>query len=207
MFATFEGIEGSGKSTAIARLAMHLEAIGRQTLRTREPGGSSLGARLRGLLLDSREDIAPGAEFFLFLADRAQHVAHVIRPALDRGAIVLCDRFSDSTIAYQGYGRGMDLGALQAANALACGGLEPDITILLDLPVQCGLQRALARNRSQGIEESEGRFEREKLEFHERVRQGYLELAAAHPRRIVVVNAGNSPQRVFEDCLMAISTR
>ena len=146
MFVTVEGVEGAGKSTLMNLIARELERRGMPFLRTREPGGCGLGVSLRPLLLDVSSALDSRAELFLFLADRAQHVAETIRPALLRGDWVLCDRYADSTIAYQGYGRGMDADRLQALNDYATGGLWPDRTLLLDLPVETGLARARARN-------------------------------------------------------------
>lgn len=190
MFVTFEGIEGSGKSTQIGLLAKALEERGRTVTLTREPGGSELGRTLRAILLSVKtRNLADRAELFLYLADRAQHAASVIRPALDAGSVVLCDRYADSTVAYQGYGRGLDLAALDALNAMAVDGLWPKRTILLDLDVETGLARARSRNRRQDVCESEGRFEAESLAFHNRVRQGYLALAARYPERFVIIDA------------------
>jgi len=190
VFVTFEGIEGSGKSTQIGLLAEALEARGRVVTLTREPGGSALGRTLRPILLSMKSrDLTSRAELFLYLADRAQHAATVIRPALAAGRAVLCDRYADSTTVYQGYGRGLDLATLDALNALAVDGLWPQRTILLDLAPEAGLSRARARNRKEGVTEAEGRFEAETLAFHSRVRQGYLELAARHPDRFVTVDA------------------
>lgn len=201
MFATFEGIEGAGKSTIMQMLASRLEAEGRQVVLTREPGGSNLGARLRSILLDMRTgSLADNAELFLFLADRAQHVEDVIRPALAAGKILLCDRYTDSTIAYQAYGRGENAQMLQEFNLAASSGLEPDVTFLLDLPVREGLARASLRNRANGTIQSEGRFDSETVDFHERVRNGYLELARQNLDRIMVVNATSKIEKVVEDC-------
>lgn len=204
MFVTFEGIEGSGKSTALRMLAGHLQGRGLDPLLTREPGDSSLGRSLRAVLLDARNSsISPRAELFLFMADRAQHVRETVLPALEAGQTVLCDRYSDSTMAYQGYGRGQDLDELARLNALASGGLEPDLTLLLDLPVSFGLERAGNRNREQGTVVSEGRFDAESLQFHERVRTGYLALAAQNGSRIALIDALQSPENVFLQCLSA----
>ena len=169
MFLTVEGIEGAGKSTFIGLLEDELVKRGVDFLRTREPGGCALGRQIRPLLLDVSQNVSDRAELFLFLADRAQHVADTIRPALERGQWVICDRYADSTIAYQGYGRGMDPEELQRLNDYATGGLWPDITFLLDLPVEEGLGRALARNGREGLTKSEGRFEAEALAFHQRI--------------------------------------
>ena len=205
MFVTFEGIEGAGKSTAIDYLSGYLQARGHDPVLTREPGGSALGRRLRALLLDVRTGgISSRAELFLFLADRAQHVAEVIRPALEAGQVVLCDRFTDSTLAYQGYGRGLDTEYLRGLNTAATGGLAPDLTLLLDLPVRCGLERAGERNRSAGMVIAEGRFDSESLDFHERVRRGYRDLAEEEPERFAIIDASQPPEDVVLQCRSAI---
>jgi dTMP kinase len=197
MFITFEGIEGTGKSTQIALLKQHLEAQGRRVLVTLEPGGSRIGAELRRVLLSlENRDLTPQAELFLYLADRAQHVAQVVRPALEAGAVVLSDRFADSTVAYQGYGRGMDPELLHRLNAVAVDGLWPQLTLLLDLDPVVGLERAVARNHSEGKTTAEGRFEAESLAFHGRVRQGFLDLAKRSPERISVVDATGTPEDI-----------
>lgn len=203
MFVTVEGVEGAGKSTLMSLLVQELEARGVAFLRTREPGGCGLGASLRPLLLDVSSSLDSRAELFLFLADRAQHVAETIRPALQRGDWVLCDRYADSTIAYQGYGRGMDVDRLQALNDYATGGLWPDRTLLLDLPVETGLARAMARNGREGLTQSEGRFEAEELAFHQRIRDGFLARAARWPERFCVLDATLPP----EDLLRQAVTR
>ena len=152
--------------------------------------------KIRPLLLDAAQKVDARAELFLFLADRAQHVADTIRPALARGEWVICDRYADSTIAYQGYGRGMDVELLQSLNDCATGGLWPDITFLLDLPAEVGLSRALARNGREGLTQSEGRFEAEALAFHQRIREGFLARAARWPERFRVLDASQSPEDV-----------
>ena len=202
MFISFEGIEGAGKSTAMALLAEALRLRGHDVVETREPGGCSLGRLLRPILLDARTDgLSSRAELFLFLADRAQHVHSQIRPALEAGNIVLCDRFTDSTIVYQGAGRGLDPDALRRINLLATGGLTPDLTFLLDVPVAVGLERAGIRNRREGTVISEGRFDSESLNFHERIRQGYLALAAEEPRRIAIIDARQPVDDILLQCL------
>ena len=185
-FITFEGIEGCGKSTQLELLKAHLERKGRAVLSVREPGGTLLGERVRSVLLNGTEEgIDPWAELFLYEACRAQLVARVIRPALAEGKVVLCDRFFDSTLAYQGFGRGLDAGKIEGLNALATGGLVPDLTFLVDCAADVGLKRAWARiNASAGARED--RFEKEELAFHRRVREGFLAIAGAAPRVKVI---------------------
>lgn len=192
VFITFEGIEGSGKTTQCARLAKRLREEGYRVVETREPGGTPLAERIRELLLNPpvAEAIVPECEAFLILAARSQHVAHEIAPALHEGAVVLCDRFADSTLAYQGYARGLDPRRLATLNRIATRGLAPHLTLLFDLPVQAGL----ARRRRQGLEHN--RLDWETREFHERVRKGFLTLAKCHSRRIKVLNARQDPDRL-----------
>ena len=197
-FITFEGIEGSGKSSQIILLTDHLRSKQRTVTLTREPGGTPIGDQVRKILLDpENKALDPSAELLLYAASRAQHLKEVIRPALESGAIVLCDRFSDATIAYQGYGRGLDLAMIHALDRLVTAGMRPDLTIVLDVEAAVGLARARGRNDLQGLE-SEARFENEALAFHERVRQGYLALAREAPDRIKIVDAAQPPLRVQE---------
>jgi dTMP kinase len=197
-FITFEGIEGSGKSSQIILLTDHLRSKQRTVTLTREPGGTPIGDQVRKILLDpGNKALDPSAELLLYAASRAQHLKEVIRPALERGAIVLCDRFSDATIAYQGYGRGLDLAMIHALDRLVTAGMRPDLTIVLDVEAAVGLARARGRNDLQGLE-AEARFENEALVFHERVRQGYLTLAREAPDRIKIVDAAQPPHRVQE---------
>ena len=205
MFVTVEGVEGAGKSTLMNMLVREFERRGLPFVRTREPGGCGLGAKLRPILLDVSSTLDSRAELFLFLADRAQHVAEVIRPALERGEWVLCDRYADSTIAYQGYGRGMDADRLQELNDHATGGLWPERTLLLDLPVEQGLQRARARNGREGLSLSEGRFEAEEIAFHQRIRQGFLSRAARWPERFRVLDAELPPEEFLKAALDALN--
>ncbi|MDR2503625.1 MAG: dTMP kinase [Deltaproteobacteria bacterium] len=199
MFIAFEGIEGAGKGTAAGRTAGWLASLGREVSLTREPGGSELGLALRALLLDMKNSgISPETELFLYLADRAQHVRQVIRPALEQGRVVLCDRFACSNLAYQGYGRGMDLDMLRRLNDWAVGGLWPDLTLVLDLEPAVGLERAKRRNRFLGLEQKEGRFEAEDLAFHTRVREGYRELSRERPDRVRLVDASGGEEDVFK---------
>lgn len=209
MFVTFEGIEGTGKTTQIKRLVSWLSSErGRVVTVTREPGGSRLGAELRRILLSMESrDLTGHTELFLYLADRAQHVSTVIKPALDQGHVVACDRFADSTVAYQGYGRGLDPKLLHRLNDVAVNGTWPDLTILLDIDPALGLNRALTRNVRENKAQAEGRFEAEDLEFHARVREGYLTLAALHPERMVVVDATPGPDEVFAAVRAAVEAR
>lgn len=200
MFITFEGIEGTGKSTQIMLLKARLESLGKSVLVTLEPGGSRIGAELRRVLLSlENRDLCARAELFLYLADRAQHVAQVVRPALEAGRIVLCDRFADSTVAYQAFGRGLDPELLHSLNTLAVDGLWPDLTILLDLEPEVGLTRAVARNNAEGKTVAEGRFEAENLAFHARVRQGFTAWARRFPERIRCVDAAGAPEDIAAD--------
>ena len=200
MFVTFEGIEGAGKSTLLNLVAKALRKRGLNPLLTREPGGTALGCSLRAMLLAGEtERPSPRAELCLFMADRAQHLEELIRPALAAGRIVLCDRYADSTFAYQGHGRGLDPELLAAANFMASGGLTPDLTFLLDLPVPIGLARARTRNQSQALQEA--RFDSESENFHQRVRPGYLRLAAREPGRFCVLDATDNPAALARICL------
>ncbi len=208
MFITFEGIEGTGKSTQIALLKAHLEAQGRRALVTCEPGGSRIGAELRRVLLSlENRDLCPRAELFLYLADRAQHVAQVVRPALAEGKIVLCDRFADSTVAYQAFGRGLDPELLHGLNTQAVDGLWPDLTLLLDLDPETGLTRAVTRNREEGKTVAEGRFEAESLAFHARVRQGYRTWAVRFPERMRIVDASGTVEEIAAKVRHLVETR
>lgn len=196
MFITFEGIEGSGKTTQGQRVAELLRSRGRNVVVTKEPGGTPLADRIRAILLDSRSSIDPIAEVFLFAASRRQHTMDVIQPALRRGDVVLCDRYADSTLAYQGFGRMIELDRLRMVNRWATDGTEPDVTLLFDLPEEVGLTRARSRNAVAPADE--GRFEAEDLRFHRRVREGYLAMAKAEPKRFVVVDANGTVDEVFE---------
>ncbi len=178
MFITFEGPEGSGKTTQIRLLAAYLRACGHDVVTAREPGGTPIGDQIRACLHDTANTaMSPTAEVLLYSASRAQLVAEVIRPALAAGRVVLCDRYADSTMAYQGYGRGLDRSMLATLTAIATGGLSPDLTLLLDMDVA----RGLTRRRDEG--EEMNRLDLEAVEFHNRVRAGYLALAAAEPAR------------------------
>jgi dTMP kinase len=183
LFITFEGGEGSGKSTQLTRLAAALRAEGLDVLETLEPGGTAIGQEVRRVLLDpAHRAMAPDAELFLYEASRAQLTAEVIRPALARGQTVLCDRFTDSTVAYQGYGRGLDLGLIRRLNQVAAAGLVPDCTLLLDADPAVGLARVRLRTPAD-------RMEGEVAAFHQRVREGFLAIARGEPERVVVLDA------------------
>lgn len=203
MFITFEGIEGSGKTTQQRLLAERLRASGKTVVVTKEPGGTPLADRIRAILLDSSNVIDPIAEVFLFAASRRQHTTEVIEPALKRGEVVLCDRYADSTLAYQGFGRLIDLDRLSALNEWATDALVPHVTLLFDLPEEIGLTRANSRNAA--ATQDEGRFEAEDLRFHRRVREGYLAMAVAEPQRYRVIDANGSVEEVFERTRAALN--
>jgi dTMP kinase len=198
-FITFEGIEGSGKSTQISRLLHYLMNSGRPATLTREPGGTPIGDQIRKLLLDPANKLLdPTAELLLYAASRAQHLREVIRPALDAGRIVLCDRFSDATLAYQGYGRGLSIATIRELDHIVTAGLRPRLTILLDIDAATGVGRARGRNARQGLH-GEARFENEEISFHNRVREGYLDLANQESGRIRIIDAARTPEEVHED--------
>jgi dTMP kinase len=195
-FITFEGGDGSGKTTQVRTLERYLSERGRDYVSTREPGGTSLGRLIRQVLLQVGDhEIAPSTELFLYVADRAQHVNEIIAPAISAGTLVLCDRFTDSTLAYQGYGRGIDLKLLRQLNDIADQGVRPDLTFLLDCPVEQGLVRA-GRRRVKAGQPQEDRFEREKIDFHKKVRSGFLDLARSEPGRFRIIDASHSETQV-----------
>lgn len=205
-FITFEGIEGCGKTTQIRMAGEFLSAQGVSVLVTEEPGGTALGAELRRILLNRATlDPCEEAELFLFLADRAQHVREIIRPALRDGKWVLCDRFSDATLAYQGFGRGLDLDFVRRMCDFSSGALKPDRTLLFDLPVDVGLKRALERVSRIEKAPPEDRFEREALTFHEKVKEGYLYLARGEPERFRVIDGGQTVMEVRRDVSFHLS--
>lgn len=208
VFITFEGIEGCGKTTQIGMLKEYLESKNYPVLMTREPGGTGLGERIRAILLNSSSEIiAPLAEFFLYEACRAQILEEVIKPALKNNKIVLCDRFADSTIAYQGYGKGLDLDAVKEINKLAAGAVIPDLTFIIDCEVDAGLKRAWARINSAKTKNKEDRFEKEDIEFHKRVRDGYLKVAAAEPDRIKVINGTHDIDTIHKEICGIVEKR
>ena len=202
---TFEGPEGAGKSTQAALLISKLEARGIEVVYTREPGGTKLGEAIRGVLQYNAagEDPCPESEVLLFEASRAQLVRHVIQPALARGAWVLCDRFADSTTAYQGFGRGFSVELMETINRFAIGSAVPDMTILLDVNVSLGMQRCAKRQVGKKVQYD--RIESEALEFHEKVRQGYLELARRFPERFRKVDAMRLAEPIAEDVWKLVS--
>ena len=203
VFISFEGIEGCGKSTQIQFLADTLRAHGREVVMTREPGGTALGQILRKLLLEPITPLALGAEVLMMLADRAQHIQEVIAPALNANQLVLCDRFLDSTIAYQGYGRKIDLSLLAQINTFACGGYVPALTFLLDVPVAEGLRRAQKRRGN----ETADHFEVESVAFHERVRDGFLSVARVEPHRVRVLDSTRPLDVVRQEIVAIVQQR
>lgn len=205
-FVTIEGVDGSGKSTVLSHLGQALADQGYPVVLTREPGGTDIGRAIRAVLLDVKSTgMSPLCEAMLYAADRAQHVAEVIRPGLEAGNLVLCDRFTDSTIAYQGSGRGLDRDWVEQLCESAAGGLVPDKTLLLDLPVEEGLRRLAHRRASQDEGRSEARLDDETISFHRRVYAGYLALAEANPERFVTINASLPLEEVLRACLEALA--
>ncbi len=191
VFVTFEGPDGSGKTTQIKLLAGHLQALGHDVLVTREPGGTSIGDQIRVVLHDVKNvEMACETEFLLYSASRAQLVRQVVKPHLMRGGIVLCDRFADSSMAYQGYGRELDLTAVRLITQFAIEGLVPDLTVYLDLPVEVGIERKQVAHAAQAGEWN--RLDQQSIDFHRRVRQGYLQMAQANPGRWLVIDAAQS---------------
>jgi dTMP kinase len=196
---TFEGIDGCGKTTQIRLLGKYLIERGLDFIATREPGGTELGREIRSVLLDgARGSVEPAAELLLYAADRAQHVRRVVLPALAAGVTVLSDRFYDATTVYQGYARGFDLGFVRQLNEFAAGGVKPDLTLLFDLDVETGLSRTQKRVDERTGISAPDRLDREPLEFHRRVRQAYLEIAALEPQRFRIIPAGGSIEETYE---------
>ena len=198
MLMTFEGPEGSGKTTQIARAVEYLKSYGLPVVRTREPGGTPIADQIRAILLQAdNAAITPMTELLLYFAARAQHVAEVVRPALETGKIVICDRFADSTWAYQGYARGLDTELIERLNEIATDGLRPDLTLLYDLPIEVGLHRARLRAERLTDGDREDRFENEALEFHRKLRTGFLMLAEREPQRFRIIDADGSVDEVW----------
>jgi dTMP kinase len=194
-FITFEGIDGSGKTTQMRMLAERLRREGREVLEAVEPGGTAVGAQIRRILLDSaNQDLRPTTELLLYFASRAQNVEQCLLPALSQGKIVLCDRFTDSTLAYQGYARGLGEETVLTLDRIACRGLSPDLTLLVDLDLDTGLARAQVRNA--GTAASETRMDDQSIEFHRKVREAYLDLAKKHAGRFRVIDGRGTPESV-----------
>ncbi len=189
LFITFEGADGCGKTTQITLLNEYFNKAGKKTLLTREPGAGILGAKIRELLLNYDGEVSPNCESFLFLADRAQHVDCMIKPALAEGTIVLCDRYTDSTLAYQGFGRELDIDRIKYLNKLATGGLRPDLTIVFDVDVETSLSR---------VGGSKDRMESAGVEFFNRVRNGYLTIAKQEPDRVKVIDSSDTIENVHK---------
>jgi dTMP kinase len=208
-FITFEGIEGCGKSTQVKLAGSYLREHRIPFITTEEPGGTPIGRRVREMLLNNAPydsaKMHAETELLLFLAARAQHVREVIRPSLKEGKVVLCDRFSDATIAYQGFGRGLDIDLIRLINDFSSDGLNADFTLLFDLPVQMGLKRAVERISSDKGIRAEDRFEREALEFHSRVREGYLSLARNEPDRFRILDASRDIESVHHEVCVHLS--
>ncbi|MGE0130163.1 MAG: dTMP kinase [Blastocatellales bacterium] len=196
---TFEGIDGCGKSTQMGLLEQYLSERGFTVISTREPGGTQLGKKIRSALLDGgKGSVEPLAELLLYAADRAHHVRRVIAPALDEGKVVLSDRYYDATTVYQGYARGFDLTLVNQLNDLATGGLKPDLTLVFDLDVETGLRRTRKRGDATEGAAQPDRLDQEPTEFHESVRNAYLEIAAREPHRFRIIPAGGSVEETFE---------
>lgn len=190
LFITFEGADGCGKTTQLKNVEQFLVEKGYEVVTTREPGALDIGQKIRDILLHHKGIVADRCEMFLFLADRAQHVETFIKPAIDEGKIVLCDRHTDSTIAYQGYGRGQDINLLKSLNEIAVNGLTPDLTLLFDVSTEVAQKR---------VGSEKDRMESAGIEFHKKVRQGYLELQKENTDRIKLINANNSIETVFNE--------
>ncbi len=220
-FITFEGLDGTGKSTQLRKLAAALREAGCKVVETREPGGTATGEKIRRVLLDSKtEGLSSLAEMALMFASRAQHIAEVIQPALDRGHIVLCDRFTDSTEAYQGYGRHLGSENVLKLHHILCGGLQPDLTVLLDFDPAMSLNRARRRNQSAvhpaksdtkkkllQLSSDENRFERQNRSFFARVHQGYRAIADREPQRVVAIDARGTPAQTHRRVAHAVEER
>lgn len=208
MFITFEGIEGSGKTTQMGPVVDFLRQRDVECVVTREPGGTRIGEKIRAILMDPENNgLFPMAELMLYAADRVQHVQEQIAPALAAGKTVVCDRFHDSTIAYQGFSRKIDITAIDRVHALILDGLTPDLTFLLDLPAAVGLARAWKQINNGQRSGAETRFESENLAFHEAVRAGYLELARREPHRFIIIDATAEANKVTAQILSALDRR
>lgn len=189
LFITFEGIDGCGKTTQLNLLAEYLKQKGLEVVITREPGATGLGKKLREILLNYDGEVSPNCESFLFLADRAQHIDTLVKPSIEAGKIVLCDRHTDSTVAYQGYGRGLDLERIKMLNNLATSGIKPDLTFVFDIDVKTAQSR---------VGKTKDRMESAGIDFHNKVRNGYLEIAKQEPERVKVINSNDNIENIFE---------
>ena len=198
LFITFEGIDGCGKTTQIKLLKKHLEKQGYTVLLTREPGAKGLGEKLRKILLNYDGVVSPNCESFLFLADRSQHIDTIIKPAIDKGTIVLCDRHTDSTVAYQGYGRGLNLHQIISLNEIATNGIKPDLTFVFDIPVSTSLER---------IGKTKDRMESAGIEFFEKVRIGYLEISKEDPVRVKVLDGTNDINSIHDKVIQYLNEK
>ncbi|MBI4843346.1 MAG: dTMP kinase [Nitrospirae bacterium] len=196
-FITFEGTEGSGKTTQVGLLAKHLKEAGHDVLLTFEPGGTAIGQKIRGLLLDPQNNMDPMTELLLYYADRAQHIKEIIQPALQSGSFVISDRFTDSTVAYQGFARGLNLNIINPLNEIVVREAKPALTFVLEIDVKEGLRR----NRHA---KKEDRFELEDIEFHTRVRDGYRQIAESDPQRVKIIDASKSPEEVSREIIKII---
>ena len=195
LFITFEGADGCGKTTQIELLNRYLTEKGKETLLTREPGAKGLGVKLREILLNYEGEVSSQCESFLFLADRAQHIDCIIKPALKEGKIILCDRHTDSTVAYQGYGRGLDLDRINLLNDIATNGLKPDLTIVFDIDVETSMQR---------VGKEKDRMESAGTDFFNKVRNGYLEIAKKEPDRVKVINSADTIENIHKQVVKLI---
>ena len=195
VFITFEGADGCGKTTQIALIKEYLDGMGIKTLQTREPGATDLGIELRKILLHYNMPVSDVAETYLYLADRAQHVEYEIKPALKNGIVVLCDRYIDSTVSYQGYARGQDIKTIKKLNEIATYGLKPDLTIVFDIDSEIAQKR---------LGNEKDRLEKEGLDFHKKLRYGYLELAKEEPNRIKVINSDDTIENIHKKVVEAV---
>lgn len=209
LFLTFEGIDGSGKTTQMRLLAGRLRQQGYEVVETVEPGGTVIGGQIRRILLDAaNQQMAPSTELLLYFASRAQNLAECIRPALDRGQVVISDRFTDSTMVYQGFARGLGENVVRDLHRIACGGLRPDLTIYFDIDLDTSLERARKRNRTlEGEEAAETRMDEQSVEFYRKVREGYETLAAREPDRFLVVDGRRDVEAIAADVWAGVQAR
>lgn len=200
MFITLEGIEGAGKTSQVEHIVNIVGSHGYECITTREPGGTPIGAQIRQILLNPENNqLHPGAELLLYMADRVQHIKTTIEPHLKKGHTVVCDRFFDATLVYQGYARGLEKTLIRELHRLVCNDFKPDLTLLFDLDPRVGLERAWRQINNGGRTDQESRFEKEKLTFHEKVREGYLTLARIEPERFRIIDAARSEDEVAKD--------